>query len=68
MAGIVKREVAESRESLGRAFVRDMESLFVEIKKCELHFVKCIKPNLSKKAFELDRPYLLKQLRYQGIL
>lgn len=39
-----------------------------ELNSCDVHFIRCIKPNDSKKPQELWPEMTLKQIRYLGVL
>ena len=55
-------------KSLGAKFRVQMKELMVELQKCDVHFVRCIKPNeLKKKDFFLSK-YAMQQIRYMGVL
>jgi myosin-5 len=49
-------------------FSKQLNDLMVLLGMSEPHFVKCIKPNNSKKPEELDIELTLRQLRYSGVL
>jgi myosin heavy subunit len=49
-------------------FSKQLNDLMVLLGMSEPHFVKCIKPNNSKKPTELDIELTLRQLRYSGVL
>lgn len=53
---------------LGYKFRMQMKDLMEELKSCECHFIRCIKPN-EKKTEGLFNPALsLQQIKYMGIL
>lgn len=49
-------------------FSKQLNDLMVLLGMSEPHFVKCIKPNNSKRPEELDIELTLRQLRYSGVL
>lgn len=53
---------------LGQKFRNQMKDLMDELRSCDVHFVRCIKPNEVKKADFYFTPYVLQQIRYLGVL
>lgn len=53
---------------LGAKFRAQMKDLYMELKSCDCHFVRCIKPN-NRKEKKLFMPRMtLEQIQYMGIL
>jgi len=60
---------AKKTESAGFQFRKQMEALAQTIAKCaEPHYIRCIKPNSSKKAGVWEEEMVTNQVRYLGIV
>lgn len=64
--------VGEGQEFKGKTLVtkfdKQLRALNEELQSSELHFIRCIKPNETKKADSLDERYALQQIKYLGVL
>lgn len=49
-------------------FRQNLDLLMERVFSASPHFVRCIKPNREKKAFLCDDAFMLKQLRYTGMV
>ncbi|KAF8309801.1 hypothetical protein DL93DRAFT_1692801 [Clavulina sp. PMI_390] len=56
------------KQTLGALFKLSLASLMDTIAMTNPHYVRCIKPNRAKKAWEFDSKHVLSQLRACGIL
>lgn len=57
------------KDSISVRVRAQMESLELRINACQPHFVRCIKPNATRSAApEFDRPLVLTQLRFLGLM
>lgn len=45
-----------------------MSELMAELNSCDVHFVRCIKPNEEKKSNIVTQSMTLNQIRYLGVL
>ena len=54
--------------TVGAHFRQSLDLLMERIFSASPHFVRCIKPNREKKARKCDDAFMLKQLRYTGML
>lgn len=54
--------------TLAAAFKGSLEDLMEMLNAATPHFVRCIKPNMTKKAKKFDGPMVQKQLNYTGVL
>jgi myosin-5 len=45
-----------------------MVELMTELNSCDVHFVRCIKPNEEKQFNVISQNMTLKQIRYLGVL
>ncbi len=59
---------SNSDKFLGAKFRGQMKQLMVELKSCDLHFIRCIKPNEEKKKGAFIHQFIMLQIRYLGIL
>lgn len=67
--GLMRMETAVTRkQTLGAVFKISLTSLMDTISMTNPHYVRCIKPNRAKKAWEFDSKHVLSQLRACGIL
>lgn len=62
------RKSASKSKTLSSVFKKSLQSLMQTINETNVHYIRCIKPNESKKAFEFDSIYVLQQLRACGVL
>ena len=63
-----KRKYSLTGASLWTSFERQLTSLFSQIKKTRIWYVRCIIPNTQKSSFNLDLKCALSQLRSVGLL
>eukprot|EP00039_Didymoeca_costata_P008450 m.112323 g.112323 ORF g.112323 m.112323 type:complete len:1040 (+) comp14087_c0_seq1:319-3438(+) len=56
------------RATVGTQFQESLGSLMMALKSTEAHYVRCVKPNDQKIAFEYDRIRCMEQLRACGVL
>ncbi|KAK8846733.1 hypothetical protein IAR55_005820 [Kwoniella newhampshirensis] len=67
--GPAKRAGAAAKKpTLGSIFKHSLISLMDTINNTNVHYIRCIKPNEMKKAWELDPQQVLSQLRACGVL
>jgi myosin-3 len=68
----LKRENSAKRRAglttLSAAFKGSLEDLMEILNAATPHFVRCIKPNMTKSAKVFDAPMVQKQLNYTGVL
>ena len=60
--------VSKSEKFLGAKFRNQMKELMFELFNCEVHFIRCIKPNELKKEGLFNSDFVLLQIRYLGLL
>lgn len=56
------------KRTLGYVFTEQLRNLMKNLKKTKPYFVRCIKPNLEKKAGLYDEEYVANQLRCGGLI
>ena len=56
------------KPTLGSIFKGSLVQLMSTIRQTEVHYIRCIKPNQAKRAFEFEAPMVLSQLRACGVL
>jgi myosin-5 len=56
------------KPTLGSIFKESLISLMDTIHQTEVHYIRCIKPNEAKVAFQFEAPMVLGQLRACGVL
>ncbi|KAJ2676508.1 Myosin type-2 heavy chain 1 [Coemansia spiralis] len=59
---------AARKPTLGSVFKHSLVSLMETIEATESHYIRCIKPNEAKAAWQFDAPMVLSQLRACGVL
>ncbi|ODO03097.1 hypothetical protein I350_05942 [Cryptococcus amylolentus CBS 6273] len=59
---------ATRKPTLGSIFKNSLSSLMETIRLTNVHYIRCIKPNEAKKAWDLDPQQVLSQLRACGVL
>lgn len=59
---------AAKKPTLGSIFKRSLISLMDTINSTNVHYIRCIKPNEAKKAWQLEPQQVLSQLRACGVL
>lgn len=64
----VQQKANAKKPSVGALFTRSLVLLMTKMNPCQPHFVRCIKPNSAAVAKQYDDEYVLKQLRYTGML
>ncbi|KAJ3266899.1 cytochrome c oxidase subunit 1 [Chytriomyces hyalinus] len=57
-----------AKVTAGGAFKNQLNQLVTTLSMTTTHYVRCIKPNTSMKAFEFDDTKVLAQLRYSGMM
>jgi len=63
------RRIAVNRKpTLGGIFKASLIELMATINNTEVHYIRCIKPNEAKAAWQFDGPMVLSQLRACGVL
>ncbi|KAE8540330.1 hypothetical protein D1P53_003275 [Cryptococcus gattii VGV] len=65
---VVSKRVTPRKHTLGSMFKNSLASLMDTINNTNVHYIRCIKPNEAKKAWELDSHQVLSQLRACGVL
>ena len=60
--------ISKADKFLGAKFRTQMKELMTELFFCEVHFIRCIKPNEAKKESFFMADFVLLQIRYLGIL
>lgn len=55
-------------DTLLQQFALQMKTLMEELRKCDSNFIRCIKPNELKQKENFQSDYLLKQIKYLGVL
>ena len=54
--------------SITTQYRNNMREFITKMNECELHFIKCIKPNITTTPLEFDTTLVRSQLEYNGIL
>ena len=62
------RVVSKNEKFLGLKFCREMKQLKKELKLCDHHYVRCLKPNEEKKPNLYYSNFVFNQIQYLGIL
>ncbi|ODQ77156.1 hypothetical protein BABINDRAFT_163668 [Babjeviella inositovora NRRL Y-12698] len=62
------RRVVNKKPTLGSIFKTSLIELMKTIESTNVHYIRCIKPNEEKKAWEFDPLMVLSQLRACGVL
>lgn len=63
-----KKSIANKKPTLGSMFKNSLIELMKTINSTNAHYIRCIKPNEQKKAWEFDSMMVLSQLRACGVL
>lgn len=63
-----KKSIASKKPTLGSMFKNSLIELMKTIDTTNVHYIRCIKPNEEKKAWEFDSLMVLSQLRACGVL
>lgn len=63
-----KKSIASKKPTLGSLFKNSLIELMKTINSTNVHYIRCIKPNEQKKAWEFDSLMVLSQLRACGVL
>ncbi|EGF77626.1 hypothetical protein BATDEDRAFT_13697 [Batrachochytrium dendrobatidis JAM81] len=63
-----RRAATSKKATLGSIFKGSLVQLMDTIRQTEVHYIRCIKPNQAKVAFEFEAPMVLSQLRACGVL
>lgn len=61
-------ETKASDKYLSGKIRNEMTTLMNELSKCDVHFVRCVKPNENKKYGEFEQQIVLNQVKYLGVL
>lgn len=64
----VKKSVSSKKPTLGSMFKNSLIELMKTINSTNVHYIRCIKPNEDKRAWEFDSLMVLSQLRACGVL
>ena len=62
------RVVSKNEKFLGLKFCKEMKQLKKELKLCDHHYVRCLKPNEEKKPQLFYSNFVFNQIQYLGIL
>ena len=62
------KKAAGRKPTLGSIFKHSLTNLMDTINNTNVHYIRCIKPNEAKKAWELQPQQVLQQLRACGVL
>ena len=63
-----ERVISKNEKFLGLKFCKEMKQLKKELKLCDHHYVRCLKPNEEKKAKLFYSNFVFNQIQYLGIL
>ena len=63
-----KKYVNKDEKFLGLKFCKEMKQLKRELKACNHHYIRCLKPNELKKPFIFHSNFVFNQIQYLGIL
>lgn len=63
-----RKSIASKKPTLGSMFKNSLIELMKTIDSTNVHYIRCIKPNEEKKAWEFDSLMVLSQLRACGVL
>lgn len=63
-----RKSIAAKKPTLGSLFKNSLIELMKTINSTNVHYIRCIKPNEQKKAWEFDSLMVLSQLRACGVL
>ncbi|SMN21492.1 similar to Saccharomyces cerevisiae YAL029C MYO4 One of two type V myosin motors (along with MYO2) involved in actin-based transport of cargos [Maudiozyma saulgeensis] len=66
--GAIFRRTTQKKPTLGSMFKASLVELMKTIESTNVHYIRCIKPNTEKTAWEFDNLLVLSQLRACGIL
>lgn len=67
-AASTKKSIAFKKPTLGSMFKNSLIELMKTINSTNVHYIRCIKPNEQKKAWDFDSLMVLAQLRACGVL
>jgi len=62
------RVVAKNEKFLGLKFCKEMKQLKRELKVCDHHYIRCLKPNEEKKPNLFFSNFVFNQIQYLGVL
>jgi myosin-5 len=65
---VPKRGAVVRKPTLGSIFKHSLTSLMETINNTNVHYIRCIKPNEAKRAWEFEPQQVLSQLRACGVL
>ena len=63
-----KKYINKDEKFLGLKFCKEMKQLKKELKACNHHYVRCLKPNELKKPVIFHSNFIFNQIQYLGIL
>lgn len=63
-----RKSIASKKPTLGSMFKNSLIELMKTIDSTNVHYIRCIKPNEAKRAWEFDSLMVLSQLRACGVL
>ncbi|KAJ3282877.1 Myosin type-2 heavy chain 1, partial [Rhizoclosmatium sp. JEL0117] len=65
---VERRKSTMTAPTLGSMFKNSLQGLMATIRETEGHYIRCIKPNMAKAAFEFEGAMVLSQLKACGVL
>lgn len=65
---VVSRGQKRRPPTVGKTFNRQVHALMGALSACTPHYIRCIKPNTTKKPNDFDSNYTKYQVRYLGLL
>ena len=64
----IQRGQKKAPPTVGQTFKAQVQSLMAALSACVPHYIRCIKPNYTKKPNDFDVKYTSNQVRYLGLL
>ncbi|KAJ7284594.1 P-loop containing nucleoside triphosphate hydrolase protein [Mycena rebaudengoi] len=68
LVGTAGRGTSVKKPTLGSIFKGSLGTLMEMLRMTNVHYIRCLKPNQHKAAWEFDPPHVLAQLRAAGVL
>lgn len=68
VADMFVRSEVKADKFLGAKIRKEMNELMKELNSCDVHFIRCLKPNEVKKCNIFHQNMTLNQIRYLGVL